>query len=234
MKQTCSWCGRDRKTKHFSNGSADCNDCVNQQANQTLAGGGGGSLGGMNAPMGLPSHIAAMFGPGGQLNMISPGGGQVGGPNIHPPKPKKPKTPAGGYVVAVDGNPLPLTSAQRLSRLKLDDAQGIAEEHAQEELEWDEGGLTATTQGGAHYVITAKKGARSVEEVAEYAESGSAKKISLMLEYGMNEQGKPLTEKERAELQADYARLTFGSDAPAEEIDDEADAIASILGAMDQ
>lgn len=73
---------------------------------------------------------------------------------------------------------------------------------------------------------------KSVSEVATFDFSGDVKKIELQLEFGMDEQGKPLTKQQRADLQKQYARMTFQSDAEVDE-DEEADVLKSILGGAD-
>lgn len=231
-KQTCGWCGRDRKAKHFSNGSGDCNDCANQQANQTLAG-SHGSGAGIGAPTGMPPHLAAMFSQisqntssaGVPLQFV-PGGGQVGGPGVQRPKRRRKRE----YTVHQNGQELPIATLAR--PLDLENAQAAAEEYAQAELDWDERGTTGTAPDGTTYIISPRQGARSVEEVSTFVESGLVKQIELQLEYGMNDQGMPLSDTERAELQKQYAKLTFQSEDEVDE-DEEAEALKSILGVTD-
>lgn len=192
-KQTCSWCGRDRKQKHFSSGSADCNDCVNQQQNQRLAGSGPNP----NAfPPGFPPGLANILGNTGTMT-FGTGSGPLPFAPPAPPKPKK-------------------------KERKVVYAEGV-EEH---KCPGDETCPICVPESLNPWK---RKAARSVEEVSTFVDSGLVKRIELQLEYGMNDNGMPLTDAERADLQKQYAKLTFQSEAEVDE-DEEAEALKSILG----
>jgi hypothetical protein len=205
-KQTCSWCGRDRKQKHFSSGSADCNDCVNQQQNQRLAGSGPNPNGGGTFPPGFPPGLANI------LNGVAPGGGGM-------------MTFGTGSGPTNCGGP----QGQRPPKKKKERKVVYAEDVEEHKCPGDETCPICVPESLNPWK---RKAARSVEEVSTFVDSGLVKRIELQLEYGMNDNGMPLTDAERADLQKQYAKLTFQSEAEVDE-DEEAEALKSILGGSD-
>lgn len=195
-KQTCGWCGRERKAKHFASPGADCNDCVKQQSNQRLA--GSGSNPNSAFPPGFPPGLANI------LNGVAPGGGGTigfgsGGPGGNlAPQPKKKKERKVVYAEEVEEHKCP-------------------------------GDETCPICVPESLNPWKRKAARSVEEVSTFVDSGLVKRIELQLEYGMNDNGTPLSDAERLDLQKQYAKLTFQSEAEVDE-DEEAEVLRSILG----